>query len=146
MHRGVTRTDEELLDAVTDLGRLSTRQLLERLVRGQARMEMSLSAASDYMTAALESLDVQMRDLQTRLQADAANLAEQVRLVQEGQADTAALTAAADRVQATAVLVAGLDTPTAVADENQPEVEAGDVPTDDPATPAEPTDPETPAV
>ena len=87
-----------------------------------------MSATSDYMTAALQSLDVQMEGLKTRLQEDAAELQAAVAAVAEGKADTAALSAAADRVQATAVAVAGLAQPTAVVDEEQPEAEAGELP------------------
>jgi len=125
----VTRADDDrALDAVSDLSRLSDRQLLERLVRTQHRMEIAMSATSDYMTAALQSLDVQMEGLKTRLQEDAAELQAAVAAVAEGKADTAALSAAADRVQATAVAVAGLAQPTAVVDEEQPEAEAGELP------------------
>lgn len=79
-----------------------------------------MSAASDYMTAALDSLDVQMSNLQVRVQADAAALKAAVDAANQGQLDAAALSAAADRVQATAVLVAGLDQPSVVADPASP--------------------------
>lgn len=98
-----------------------------------------MSAASDYMTAALESLDVQMSLLQQRMSGDAEYLAEQIRLVQEGQADTAALSEAAARVQRTAEVVATLDQPTAVADPEQPDATAGELPEE----PTAPTEPET---
>jgi hypothetical protein len=130
----VTDQDDRLLDAVADLSRLSDRQLLERLVRQTTRMEIAMSAASEYMTAALESLDVQMRDLKIRLTEDAAELQAAVQAVAEGQEDTAALSAAAARVQATAEAVAGLAQPTAVVDEEQPDETAGELPPVEPGT------------
>jgi len=129
-------------------------------------METAISAASEYMTAALDSLDVQMRDLQIRLQEDAAELAAAIEALQNGELNEQALVAAADRVQATAVTVAGLAQPTAVVDPEQPG-EAGPLPGDtnndgvvdendepvegdEPVEPAEPgdepVDPEEPAV
>lgn len=122
-----SQPEDVLLDQVTDLSRLSDRQLIERLARGQQRLERALSSATDYMTAALDSLDVQMKDLQTRLQGDAAALAAAVEGLKQGQLDEAALSAAADRVQATAVVVAGLAQPTVVADPNTPNT-AGPLP------------------
>lgn len=138
----MTDADDRHFDAVTDLSRLSDRQLLERMVRNQQRMEMMMSAASDYMTAALSSLDVQMQNLQTRMSADAAALKAAVDAAASGQADTAALVAAADRVQQTAELVASLDQPSVVADPESP-VEA--TPVDPEPAPADPAPVEDPA-
>lgn len=131
--------DDHLLDRV-GAARLSDRQILERVLRSIDRMETNMSAASDYMNAALESLDTQMRLLQERMSGDAEYLAEQIRLVQEGQADTAALSEAAARVQRTAEVVATLDQPSAVVDEEQPDATAGELP-EEPTAPSEPTDP-----
>lgn len=125
----MSTADDECFDGIQDLGRLDTHQLLERLVRGQERMEKAMSAASDYMKAALDSLDVQMKDLQTRLTADAQALKDAITGAQLGAEDEAALTAAADRVQATAVLVSQLDMPTP----------ADPTPVDPTPTPADPT-------
>lgn len=108
-------------------------------------MENAISTSSEYMTAALESLDTQMGLLQQRMAGDAAFLAEQIRLVREGQADTVALDAAAARVQATAEVVAGLDLPSDVGNEDNPA--DGDIP-DDPNGPGgggeTPGDPDNP--
>jgi len=143
---GVTSHDDSLLDAVSDLSRLSDRQLLERLVRAVEGMEISMSAASDYMTEALASLDTQMEGLKNRIQADAEFLAEQVRLVQEGNADTAVLQTAAQRVMATATTVSQLAQPSVVADEEQPDVTAEPVqPVDEPVSPPPAEQPAEPA-
>ena len=119
-----------------DRGCLNKRELLCLILSTIERVELKLSAASEYMTAALESLDVQMNDLRTRLTGDAQTLADAIAALNLSQADSAALTAAADRVQATAVLVAGLAQPTAVADENQPDVTVDPIPAEAPATDA----------
>ncbi len=107
-----------------------------------------MSAASDYMTTALTSLDTQLTELQTRLAADAQELQDAIAALDLAGQDTTALTAAADRVSATATLVSGLAQPTAVTDETQPDAVVEPIPvTSDPATdvpPAEQT-PEFPA-
>lgn len=135
--------DDVLLDAVRALSRLSDRQLLERLVRTLDRMESSMSAASEYMTAALQSLDTQMQNLQIRLAEEAAELQAAVDAAAAGQLDTDALVAAAAKVQATAELVNTLGQPSAVVDPEDP-TEAPEVPVapvvDNPENPDTPVD------
>lgn len=139
--------DDELLDAVHRLSRLSDRQLLERIARAQVRMEMTMSAASEYMTAALESLDTQLSDLQYRLQEDNAELQAAVEAAAAGALDTDALVAAASKVQATAELVATLSAPSVVVDPETPD-EVAPIPPSDEVPTEEPTEPveETPIV
>jgi peptidoglycan hydrolase CwlO-like protein len=132
-------SDDELLDAVTNLSRLSDRQLLERLVRTTERLEVRQMADSDYINAALASLDTQLSDLGIRL----GNQADELKRLADEETDyeslKAAVNAAADRVQADAVAVANMAQPTQVADPSTP-VEATPVPTD-PATPIDPSVP-----
>lgn len=127
--------DDELLDAVSDLSRLSDRQLLERLVRQNERIAIHMANDTAYIEAALSSLDAQLADLGTRTQ----NWAELLKQAASDSADLSELRAKvngyADRIQADAVTVLGLAQPSAVAN---PE-------TADEATPI-PTDPETPIV
>ena len=118
----VTRASDD-----EDLWRMTKRHMLVRLIRTLDRMELAMTASSDYLTAALESLDVQMQGLQARLTDEATQLkaaqdalaaalsndASDAAAIQEAQGQ---LNAAADRVQATAVLVAGLAVPSQVAD------------------------------
>ncbi len=98
--------DSECLNHVS-ASRTPDRQILERVLRTVDCVEPNVSAAGDDMTA----LNTQMTLLQERMSSAAAFLAEQIRLVQEGQLDTTALPAAAVRAQATAEVVAGLDQP-----------------------------------
>ena len=146
--RYVTRASDD-----QDLWRLSKRHLLVRLVRTLDRMETFMSASSDYITAALDSLDVQMSNLQIRLTGDAqalkdaqdalatalANDASDAAAIQEAQAQ---LSAAADRIQATAVVASNLAQPSVAADPSDPPpVTPVEPVTDggDPAAPVEPT-------
>lgn len=112
---------------------LSKRGFLRLILSALERIERIVTAASDYMQAALDSLDVQLRDLQTRLQTDAEALRLAIENSSLADEERAELVAAADRVQATAVLVSGLAQPSVVADPEQPDVQA------DPIPPAEQT-------
>lgn len=131
-------SDDELLDGVTNLGRLSDRQLLERLVRTTERIEFTMASNTDYIEAALSSLDVQLSGLGVRLQ----NQADELKRLAADEADyeslKAAVNSAADRVQADAVAVANMAQPSAVADPAQPDASATEVPAD-PATPIDPS-------
>lgn len=133
-------SDDELLDGVTNLSRLSDRQLLERLVRTTERIEHTMASNTDYIEAALSSLDVQLSGLGVRLQ----NQADELKRLAADEADyeslKAAVNSAADRVQADAVAVANMAQPSAVADPAQPDASAVDVPAD-PATPIDPSAP-----
>lgn len=132
---------------------MSVKGILRLILAKLDRLENSVSAASEYMTTALADLDTQMVELQTRLSGDAQALKDAIAELDLAEADTAALTAAADRVSHTADLVSGLAQPSAVVDETQPEVitdpipaeETGTTPTD--GTPAQetPAQGETPA-
>lgn len=142
MPRSVTNpvSDDELLDGVTDLSRLSDRQLLERLVRTTERMEVRHMADTDYINAALASLDTQLSDLGVRLQGQADELKRLAAEETDYESLKAAVNAAADRVQADAVAVSQFAQPTAVADPAQPDASATSVPAD-PATPIDPSAP-----
>ena len=123
----MTNARDDQDPTVTDPWQLSKRQLLVHIITRLDRMETAMTASSDYLTAALESLDVQMQGLQVRLTDEATQLkaaqdalaaalsndASDAAAIQEAQGQ---LNAAADRVQATAVLVAGLAVPSQVAD------------------------------
>jgi hypothetical protein len=120
-----------------DVRDLSKRGILRRILAVVERSETLVTAASDYMHAALDSLDLQLSNLQTRLAADAANLRAALEQVTLAEEDRATLLEAAGRVQATAQLVSNLAQPSAVADPAQPDVTAEPIPT-------EPTDGQAP--
>lgn len=109
-----------LTDSLADLGRLSNRQLLERIARAQNRLEQLMSEASDYLNQALDGLDAQMQTLQQRLQGEADELMQAVQAAADAAGDTQAIQAAAGRVKATADLVSGLALPSEVADPQSP--------------------------
>jgi PAB1-binding protein PBP1 len=111
---------------------MTKRAILRLILTTIEQVEKSVSAASDYMSTALTSLDTQLGELQTRMAADAQALQDAVLALNVSQADSAALSAAAARVSATADLVAGLDMPSAVADPAQPDVTVNPVPADEP--------------
>lgn len=113
-----------------DVSDLSKRGILRRILAVVERTENLVTAASEYMHAALDSLDLQMQNLQIRLAADAANLAAALEEVQLAEEDRATLLEAAGRVQATAELVSTLAQPSAVADPAQPDVVANPIPTE----------------
>ena len=107
---------------------LSKRALLELTYDTVLQLRSMMSAASEYMTTALSDLDSQMQGLQSRLAADSQALQDAIARADLGQKDSQALQDAAARVQATADLVSGLAQPSAVADEQQPDVVAEPVP------------------
>lgn len=117
---------------------------LDAVLAASLRTEALMTAAKDYIEAALASLDVQMTNLQIRLTQDAEALAQALANAQIAAEDEAALVAAADRIQATAVLVNTLAQPTAVADPDDP-AEADPLDSDGDGTPDEPA-PEEPPV
>jgi ABC-type transporter Mla subunit MlaD len=126
-------SSDRLLDQVTDLSKLSERQLLERIVRNQERMATQMANDTSYIDAALQSLDTQLSDLGTRTQ----NMADALRQATADATDLQDLrdkvNGYADRIQADAVSVLNMAQPSAVANPETP----------DQATPV-PTDPETP--
>lgn len=123
---------------------LSKRALLERIFDIVERTEYLVTAAAEYIKTALDDLDVQMENLKTRLQDDAANLAAALAQAQIGAEDEQVLTDAAARIQATASAVSQLAPPSAVADPDQPDVGADPVTPDQPTEPTDPTDPTEP--
>lgn len=115
----------------------SDRRLLNLIYASVQRLEIAVSAQTDYMTAALAGLDTQMANLQTRLADEAQQLTDALANATLGTEDEAALNAAAARVQATAELVATLAQPSVVVDPSNPV-------TPDPITPDPTPDPVTP--
>ncbi len=111
------------LDNVRDLSKMGKRQLLERILRSQERMELLMSQSLDDLRGALDGLDSQMESLKTRLAQEAAEL----RAALANQEDSAAIEAAAARIEATAQLVSGLAVPSAVVDPDD-EATAGPLP------------------
>ena len=73
---------------------LPERALLRLILSTVERVEKIVSAASDYMTTALASLDTQLTELQTRLAADAQELQDAIAALDLAGQDTTALTAA----------------------------------------------------
>ncbi len=133
---------------------LSKSAILRRILNTVERVELMVSAASDYMVEALSGLDSQMEGLKARLQADAEALQNALSQLDLAEEDSAALVAAADRVNATAQAVSQLAQPSAVADPDQPDVTAEPLPEGETTdttggtggtgeqTPADPTSPD----
>lgn len=93
---------------------LTDRALLVRVLEAVQRMETAVSAATDALNVALATLDSQIQDLALRIQASLNDLAAAVDKAALADADEAAITAAADQIQAQASALAQLDVPPAV--------------------------------
>lgn len=131
----VTISDDVLLDNVSDLSRLSSRQLLERLVRTSERIEQNMSADSDYIQAALGSLDTAMTGLSARLDAQAQKLAEEAQAATDLAALQEVVKNSADKISQDAQAI-GQMAPSQAADPGTP-VSAPVVP-EDPSQPIQP--------
>jgi hypothetical protein len=110
----------QAIDTTDDLSQLSNRQLLQRLVRAQHRLEQIVTQASEYLDQALDGLDQQLQGLQSRLSAEAAELQAAVEALASSEGEHQAVLDAAQRVQATADLVAGLALPSEVTNPDLP--------------------------
>ena len=102
----VTIADTTLLHNVSDLSRLSKRQLLERLVRTLERIETNMSADSDYIAAALGDLDTAMAGLSARLDTQAQTLASEAAAATDLASLQAVVRSSADKISADAAAIA----------------------------------------